>query len=387
MRLESKQRIDWYVGGALILLLKPVGYALGLLLRRDHDRRPQGEILVVKMLGGGSILMAFPSLLGIRKEFPEARFKILTTPAVAPFARMLKVFDEIIVLDDRGLATLFKSLFAAFPRIFRVDTTLDLEVYSRLTSVISTLTLARNRFTFYFQSVFWRKNLHTHLVYFNQSFNVCAFYDRMATALGAQPETLTDSGMFFKSSLPAPMLREPGFKLFTIGHVCSEQGRERMLTALQWADLLRVEITDTKAQLLFLGAKADHGILQSLLKDLSPRFPEWKLQNCAGEITLEEAASEIGNSDRFIGIDSSLLHVARLLGTPTLSVWGPTSPATRLRDYPRAGDQVIYKPTPCSPCIHVAEKPPCGGNNVCIARIFDPKIEASSSEFVPVITS
>ena len=57
MNLRLKQFLDFYLGGFLILLLRPVVVLVGRLLRRDHDAEVRGEICVLKLLGGGSLLL------------------------------------------------------------------------------------------------------------------------------------------------------------------------------------------------------------------------------------------------------------------------------------------------------------------------------------------
>src|SRR5437870_11602718 len=69
----------------------------------------------------------------------------------------------------------------------RADTIVDLEVYSQLTTVFSLLTLARNRIGFYIASTYWRRNVLTHLVFFNRARGVFHFYSAAALLLGAQP--------------------------------------------------------------------------------------------------------------------------------------------------------------------------------------------------------
>ena len=63
------------------------------------------------------------------------------------------------------------------------------------------------------------------------------------------------------------------------------------------------------------------------------------------------------------------MHAARLLRVPCASFWGPTAPATRLRPVAGLDEVVHYRPPVCSPCVHVAETPPCQGDNVCM-RLF-----------------
>jgi ADP-heptose:LPS heptosyltransferase len=76
--------------------------------------------------------------------------------------------------------------------------------------------------------------------------------------------------------------------------------------------------------------------------------------------------------DELICIDSALLHFARLLGIPTISFWGPTDPASRLRVSEFNRDEIHYHKLPCSPCVHVAQEPPCRGDNLCMRFAVDP---------------
>ena len=65
-------------------------------------------------------------------------------------------------------------------------------------------------------------------------------------------------------------------------------------------------------------------------------------------------------------IDSAMLHFGRLIGVSRRPPAGPTNPATRLRPDMVPGEEVIYRGIPCSPCIHVAERPPCNGASACM---------------------
>ena len=76
--------------------------------------------------------------------------------------------------------------------------------------------------------------------------------------------------------------------------------------------------------------------------------------NLAGKTSLEESVRGLANVDQLICIDSALLHFARLQGIPTLSFWGPTDPASRLRESQFNHDEIHYRRLPCSPCVHVA---------------------------------
>ena len=70
--------------------------------------------------------------------------------------------------------------------------------------------------------------------------------------------------------------------------------------------------------------------------------------NAIGQTSLLELACLIKRCDVFIAHDSSTLHLAAAVGTPTVALFGPTDPARHLP--PRFAGQVIKKDVFCSPC-------------------------------------
>src|ERR1041384_7177963 len=169
MQLGAQKSLDKYLGGLAIAVLRPATMLLGALLRRDHKLTVGKEVVWIKLLGGGSLVLAMPMLLGFRRAHPNTRMVLITTPAVKPFAELLGVFDEYRVMDSRGLFRLLFSSVAVMVRTLRADCIVDLEVHSRLTTVFSTLTLARNRVSFWLEDIFWRRGLASPLIFFYSS--------------------------------------------------------------------------------------------------------------------------------------------------------------------------------------------------------------------------
>jgi ADP-heptose:LPS heptosyltransferase len=375
MKLSRKKWIDYYLGGFLLALLRPLVWLLGRCLHRDHTLRVRGTVCIIKLLGGGSLTIAYPALLGLRLAHPNVRLRLVTTPAVHPFAEVLGVFDEIDLIDDASLLRMVSTTLKALVRSFRADTVLDFEVYSRLSTVFTALTCARNRLGFYLEQVFWRRNLHTHLVFFNRYAGSYHFYDGIMRSLGVEVATIGQvrsalaarlSGRSF--NLPASEKRK-----IAIGHGCSELGRERMLSANQWAEVLGRSIhPGEELDLLFLGGSGDSQLAAAIGSALQTCFPRVRIQNRCGQCALDESLATLATCHEFWGIDSALLHFARLLGLRCHSFWGPTDPQTRLRPIPGLQEQVEYVRLPCSPCVHVSEEPPCRGNNQCIAAAVAP---------------
>lgn len=368
MTVDQKQRIDRWLGAWLLVVLRPLALLAGALLRRDHRSDPRGELVFVKMMGGGSLLIALPALLGVRRKFPDRTLTLVCGGPVAPFAELIGVFDRIERIDDAsGLPALVASagriLFALVRR--RVDTVVDLEVYSQLTTVFSLLTCARNRIGFYVESTYWRRNVLTHLVFFNRARGTYHFYAAVAELLGAAPATRAECREHLLAR--AGSARAPG-EYLAIGAGCSDFASVRHLPAAEWrafAARRRAELAGTRW--VFLGAASDRAVSDEIARAVGEELGAgFAHENRCGELALADSLGVLAGARRFIGIDSALVHAARGLGVPSTSFFGPTDPATLLEPIAGYDEVVHYRPPICSPCLHVAQTPPCKGRNVCM---------------------
>jgi ADP-heptose:LPS heptosyltransferase len=377
LNISTRQSIDRYLGTIFLVLVRPFVQLTGFVLKIDHSPKPKGEIVVIKMLGGGSLVIAFPSLLGLRRAYPGHRLTLLTTPSVRPFAEVLGLFDRIVVIDDSSLFKTIVTSFAAWAACFKPDTVLNLEVYSKLATVFSLLTMARNRIEFYLENVFWRRHISTHLLFFNRFAGVFLFYEQAVKLIGAEPASLKESRRFLNARLPHLEMPTGTYRI-AVGHGCSGFGRERALSADQWCRFIANKKLKLKMEIYFLGSTEDRALADEVISSFQKKGLKLIWHNDCGKKTLLESLSLMGGMDEFWGVDSSLHHFARLLGIPCISFWGPTSPETRLQPMPGLKETILYKRITCSPCIHVAEFPPCRGKNLCIQGHFQ-KVEENPS--------
>ena len=373
MTVDDKQRLDRLLGAWLLVVLRPLAQLAGKLMRRDHASAPRGEIVFVKLMGGGSLLIALPALLGVRRRFPDRTLTLVCGSPVAPFAELIGIFDRIERVEDRGgvlalIASAARILAALVRR--RVDTIVDLEVYSQLTTVFSLLTLARNRIGFYVESTYWRRNVQTHLVFFNRARGVFHFYAAAVRLLGAHPATRAEVRAHLLERVGGAPSHEAG-EYLAVGAGCSDFASVRLLAPAEWrayAQARRAELAGKRW--VFLGAAADRATSEEVASALSGVFgADFAFENLCGELTLAESLARIAGARRFLGIDSALIHAARALGVPSASFFGPTDPATLLEPVEGYTEEVHYRPPICSPCLHVAQVPPCKGQNVCM-RLF-----------------
>lgn len=368
MKLTRLQQLDWFIGLTLATFLAPMVRLLGLLLRRDHQFRPDDTIVIMKLLGGGNFALAMPMLLGIRNSFPKSSLVAVVTPATAEFAKALGIFDSIRVIETRSAFSLLRSAFTTWMSIFRADTIIDLEVYSKLSTCFGLFSCARNRLGFFTNDFFLREYLYTHLTFFNSRAPRPSLFGQFLAIIGATSATYEECHRHLITHLNVDC--SPTTSV-AVGVGCSDLGRVRQLNASQWLEVLTRELPSTGySELIFIGSRADGQLAEEISGKLKTNLPSIKIRNLCGSCTLAESLRVLGGCSYFYTIDSGLLHFARLLRVPSSSFWGPTDPATRLVPIPGYTEVVRYKPLLCSPCIHVAESPPCDGRNLCISALF-----------------
>jgi ADP-heptose:LPS heptosyltransferase len=380
---KSKIALDRYLGVSLIFLFNPVARLLGYVLRRDHALKVRGDIVVIKMLGGGSLVMAAPALLGIRRAYPAVKMRLLTTGAVKPFAETLGVFDEILVLDDRSFGRLIMSSLRQLSSCVGADTVIDLEIYSYLSTVLGIFSLARNRLGFFFEEGGVRQELHSHRILFNPASPLYSHYDRIAVMLGAKVATPRECSDHMRAvmGIAAPTPKGAGGRV-AIGCGCSGLSEERKLAPAQWSRHVFGAAPDKEREVLFLGGADDTAEVKKVIAAVQGLGSDgWrgKLTDLSGTMPLRDSLRALAQCDEFWGIESSLLHYARLFGLRIKAFLGPTHPM-RLRPIEGLVETIHYRKTLCSPCIHLVSVPPCHGDNRCMKWLFESPDENRDDE-------
>jgi ADP-heptose:LPS heptosyltransferase len=376
MTFQVKRRIDYWAGGLLLaLMFVPVRF-LGVILRRNHTTTRRRGCAVIKLVGTGSLFLAMPSMLEIRRRFPNGRFFLVGTPAVIKVAQEFDWFDEYWVVDDSSLGRLIVSVVRVLWRMAsRADHLIDLEVHSRFTTLLTVLSTVRNRIGFVDEIVFWRRGFYTHMTFFNVHGPVYVFYDLLAKWFGVDTVSVSEFHEVFRArvmEMKLPPRTRPASPYVAVGHRCSELGRERRLRPDEWQSMLRPMIL-AGHEILLLGGPEDSAAADAIIKALGTG------RNLCGRLSIAQSARLIDGAAAFYGIDSMLLHFARALAVPSVSVFGPTDPATRLRPL-GVRERVAFARLPCSPCIHVNETPPCQGKRTCMALALQELVTSPDRE-------
>ena len=369
MDLKTLKRIDRTLGHIFIFALRPFALLLGKLFRRDHRLSVVRHIVVLKILGGGSLIIALPALLALRWKFPNARMSLVCSAGVKAYANLMPLFDDVIVIETNGVLQVARSGLRAICRTFGADCIIDLEVHSKLSTVFCLLTCARNRVGYYMEVNHWRLGLGTHFLFLNRSSPMATAYAQAARAFEAEID-IKKSVEWFRSKNEIAWERPPlsGESVLALAPYCSDLGREREFTAIEWAQVLREKIGTNPTSLILLGDPSRSKEATKLEEVIEERLANCKVLNLVGKTSLQEVVGILRSVDELITIDSGVNHIARLISSEVTSYWGPTDPTTRLLEIPGLNEKVIYKKIFCSPCVHHIDFAPCMGNNICMKQ-------------------
>ena len=371
MRLERKRALDFWIGRPLLATLQGSARVLGFLLRRNHGVEPVRNVLFAKFQGIGSLIICKPAIADLRKAYPQAHVIFWGTPGIAALAREMPEFDEVLVLDDRNIVAAVFSLMAALVTTWRrrVDWAFDLEVYSRLSSVLLTLTCARNRAGFALEQLRARR-VNTHLVYFNRYRYIGEAYARLIGQMlpDDRPSAAYDFGSWRFELSPLPVVQKPYFVFNVNAGELSLERRWPLESFRQLIDALLERSPDATAVLV------GHGDSEIRYAATIPRRD--RVLDLSGRLSLQETMRLIANSDLVVTNDTGPLHMSLATNAPTVALFGPTRGETYVPPG-KARTVVLQESIYCSPCVHHWEPPPCGGDNQCMQRLSRARVLAA----------
>ena len=131
----------------------------------------------------------------------------------------------------------------------------------------------------------------------------------------------------------------------------------------RWAPRKIAELSDRLiegygAHVIFTGAKDDHSAVEEIVT-----LMRHTAVNASGKTTLKELAFLLKHAKLMITTDSGPMHVAAVMGTPVVALFGPTAP---WRTGPYTDTALIVSThLPCTPCF----KRKCDRKKTCMQEI------------------
>lgn len=391
--LAQKRRLDTTLGAPICTILNLLARILGAILRRDHSlTKPPRRILVIKLVGLGSAVHSTLLLRALKAKYPEATLGFLCFRELRGLLGRIEDVDEILSLDDssywRLLCSVLGFVWGSWRRPF--DLVIDLEVHSKFSTILSTLTCARDRAGYYVITTRFRSGLYTHLVYYNRYRHVQEAYRQLGRALGVEAEVgqplaprLTQEERDFAEKL-LEQWQVGNRHLLLVNVNAGDLCLERRWEPWKFARVMEVFAAREDVVVVMTGSPPEQAYTESVRQLVDEALRD-RVVNSAGTMSFGQYLALLARSGALLTNDSGPLHLAASFGVSTVSLWGPGLPATY---QPLVGNhRALCRDTYCSPCLYWVDELPCAGDNVCMQRITWQEVAAATAEVLSLTVS
>lgn len=365
MNIETMRIIDHYAGSSICFFLSKFDNIIKFFIK---PKGPVKEILVMKYFGFGSILLSAPMFRALRQAFPKAKITFLTFYNNREVCERLDFADNYLFLRKNNIylfiGDMIKTL-CEFNR-HRFDIAIDMEFFSKFSSIITYISFARKRVGFYVRNE-PRTLLYTYPISFNYYKHVTEVFLALAREIGADTKDMSLSKIKiynvekdFAGQLISDNKIEKTKMVITnvnTGEMCLE----RRWPKDYFVSLINSLVKYHELSFVFIGADEDRNYVQTIIDSLDNKE---RIVNLAGKISLGQLLTLFEIGDLFITSDSGPLHLAELAKIKTISFFGPETPVLY---GPRGSNHTLfYKGLYCSPCLNVYNvKTAMYGNKRC----------------------
>ncbi|MCX6224575.1 MAG: glycosyltransferase family 9 protein, partial [Bacteroidia bacterium] len=314
------------------------------------------KILVIQLGDIGDVVWAIPAFWALKTTFPQAGLSVLVRNPNRDLLSDDPHIDKIFQVDQQSVSSglrLLKNL-----RREKFDLLFDLRADDR-GAFISFFSGARIRAALYCSGLFGRNRAFTHLV------DPPLAKERILGAAEQSLQIIRGFGIKETTSTPqifvTEKLKDKMSALLTEEKIETKHGwvsinpfsrwPYKEWDMDKWRQLALFIWKKYKMPVIITGSTIEKQRAEALA--MAGRSP---IYNLAGKTTLREMAALLQMSRLHIGVDSAAPHIAAAVGTPTITIYGPSD----WHDWAPSGErnQVVLPDMDCSPC----HKKGCDGN-------------------------
>ncbi len=314
---------------------------------RSHFKNVD-SILLVSLTCIGDVILTTPVMRTLKDNFPSARLTVVAGPTAAPLLKRHEWVDDVVVFENRGRHAGLSgvTLLVVELRKHKYDMVVDLR-----NSAIPYLMRCRYRITAH-QAHIKNKNVRgRHAI--DRHLDVLVSSGLQAT--NREMLITIPSGMFERA---AADIKAAGLPEGNTIAVYPGAGSPYKLYPLErFKVVLGMLKESVDSGFALVGGKEDRHFCEALAELLGGRSADF-----AGKLDILETGALLKNCKLLVTNDSGPMHLAAAVGTPTVSIFGPTDAE---RYGPRGGNhRIIWRREPCNPC----KSPECGRDS-CIGEI------------------
>ncbi|NQU75349.1 MAG: glycosyltransferase family 9 protein [Planctomycetes bacterium] len=312
---------------------------------------------MIKFFGLGSIVEMGPLLRSVRQHFPQGRLVFLTFDCNETLLRRLNVCTHLRTIRTSSPIRFAFDVFCTIIwfRMHNVEAVVDLEFFSKFSTLMSFLTGAHIRIGYHLNE-FWRYSLLTHPIYFNYFHHIADVYAQAGRQLGVEVRDRSLIRIIPHGNASAAVrrwLHSRGWSgatpILGVNVNASDLSHERRWPIERFAIVVG-ELLNRHEDLsvVLTGSVCERHYTAGMLNHLSPSLRD-RVLVAAGDWSLDEFIAAMELLDCMVTNDSGPMHIAAAMQTPLVSLWGPSRPdflAPQVDNH-----RVIHEGFPCNPCM------------------------------------
>ncbi len=276
------------------------------------------KILIIKLRGIGDVVLSTVVLNNLRKDFPDARIDYLAETPSLPGLAGLKDVNQVLIFERKN----FWKKISLIVRIIKIRYDLVLDFFTNpTTAIITFLSGAKYRAGFPYRGRKYAYNFFGPPE--RDKFHAAQLHLETLKLLGLSDENkklqffINHSALDFAEKYFNSIFSE---KDFVIGISPSGGWASKKCDPEKFAEIADAVKLKYNSKILILWGHSDEEDalkIQRLMKHKSIIAPSTSIQ---------ELAALISKCKLLIANDSGPMHISTAVGTPVLSIHGPTNP-------------------------------------------------------------
>ena len=337
------------------------------------------HILVIRFSAMGDVAMTVPVVYSLAKQYPNVRVTVLSRPFARPFFENLAPNIGFMEADIKGEYKGIKGLNALYRRLIAKQFSAIADLHSVLRSdyLRMRFNMARFKVAHIDKHRKGKRKLIANngkeLVQQPTSFqNYADVFAQLGYPINLDFTSIYSDKGGDMSILPpsiSQLLQEENIQGIGIAPFAAHQGKiyptEQMEKVIQ-------QLTKSYPHVrifLFGGGKAETPIMNEWAK----KYPE--VTNASSQLSgLSQELILMSHLKLMISMDSANMHLASLVNTPVVSIWGATHPFAGFMGWNQSIDNAVQDNLPCRPCSIYGNKPCMRGDYACLRNISPEQI-------------
>ena len=393
--VNTMRVIDHWVGVPLCAIASPL-VALLDAVKNIFNRGPGSpkKLLFIELSEMGSAILVDPAMRNAQARGAELFFLIFKSNRASLTLLNTVKPENVFTIDSSSLSGLIKDTlrFLIIARRHRIDTVIDLELFSRFTALLTGLCGARCRvgYHIFHGEGLWRGFMLTRKVHYNPHIHITKNFLSLIHAAFAQKIEvpfskiqIPDSEVRLEQAVINPailekvrtriekMAKEAGIeyvhgknRLILINPNASDLLPQRRWAQQRFSELIQGVHQQYPSDLILItGSPAEIAYVEKVRAVANIK----NALNFAGQVSFAELPPLYTLSDVMVTNDSGPGHFSAVTPLRTVVLFGPETPAL----YGSVGNSIaITANLACSPCVSAANhrKTPCH-DNVCMQAI------------------